>query len=497
MSSPNSKSVVIVGSGLGSLATALRLSTLGYDVTILEKFSQAGGRLNQIVLGDFKFDIGPSFMSMSYELDELFQSCGLKNPVQLEPLEPLYQVFFENNPRPYQIWKDLSKLEKEFAAIEPGLAPKVEKYLKRAQQFFEDTDSVVIKTNFYGYGDYLKKLLRVPMKHLPYLFKNMWQEVETHFSSNEMRMIFSLVAFFLGSTPFKTSAIYSLLNYIEFRHNGYWRVQGGMYKVVEELVRILKERGVKFYFNTEVKEVIGQNRVECVVDQNHKKWTADIFVCNADAASFRGLVLNRPSFRPEKLDKMEWSLAPFTIYLGVKGKIPQLGYHNYFLRNNFQEYAKKIFVSPTSPEKPYYYVNVASKLIEDCAPRDCENVFILCPVADLRFKADWSDKESLADSIIQDLSKRIGFDVSRQTLVRKVLSPPDWGEAFNLYQGSGLGLCHGIFQIGIFRPKNKDEKFNNLYYVGASTIPGTGLPMAIIGSRLITQRIQNEQRFLS
>ncbi len=491
------KKAIIIGSGLGGLSTALRLSNKGYDVTILEKHSTPGGRLNILEMDGFRFDMGPSFMSMTYELDELFESIGKNVPVELEELDPLYQVFFEGKDKPRLIWKDLQKLEKEFADIEPNLAEKANKYLERAGQFFHDTEDKVVKANFESKLGYILKLSRVPLKHLPYLYKTIWNEVEKTFSSEEVRIIFSLVAFFLGATPFKTPAIYSLLNYTEMRHNGYWKVKGGMYKLVEEIVKILDEMNVKIVYETEIVEVKNQNgKVSEVLDQNGKSWAADIFISNSDAASFRGNVLGRKKFSEEKLDKLHWTLAPFTIYLGVKGKIDKLNHHNYFLGSNFRGYADTIFTSSISPQKPYYYVNVLSKSDSSCAPEGCENIYILCPVPDMRYKKDWSDKEELANNIIDDLSKRVNFEIDKNIITKKILAPDDWAKMLNLYKGSGLGLAHDIDQVGAFRPKNKDEEFNNLYYVGASTTPGTGLPMVIISSKLVTERIENESSTL-
>ena len=485
------KTALIIGSGLGGLSTALRLSKKGYKVTILEKHSTPGGRMNIIEMGGYKFDMGPSFMSMTYELEELFKSIGKDVPVKLEELDPLYQVFFEGQEKPRKIFKDLKKLEKEFEDLEPNLAEKVDQYLTRAGQFFHDTEDKVVKANFTNKLEYILKLSRVPLKHLPYLFKTMWGEVDKTFKSEEVKIIFSLVAFFLGATPFNTPAIYSLLNYTEMRHNGYWKVKGGMYKLVEEIMKILNEFGVDIHYNTEIVSMGNNNgKLYQVVDQNGKIWEADIFISNSDAASFRGQILGRKKFTEEKLDKMHWTLAPFTVYLGVKGKMDKLMHHNYFLGSNFKGYANTIFTSSISPQKPYYYVNVLSKSDPETAPEGSENLFILCPVPDLRYKKDWTDKEELAQNIIDDLSARVGYDISANIEVKKILAPDDWAKTLNLYKGSGLGLAHDIDQVGAFRPKNKDEVFNNLYYVGASTTPGTGLPMVIISSRLVTERIE-------
>lgn len=489
---------VIIGSGLGGLSLALRLSSKGHEVTILEKYSSPGGRLNRLQKEGFTFDVGPSFMSMTYEMDELFSSSGVKNPLTLTELDPIYNVYFENRERPFRIFKDLKKLEEEFKGLEPNLAAKAEKYLKRAGEFFHDTEGKVVKSNFNSIAGYLLSLTGVPLKHLPYLFRSMWKEVDETFDSEEVKVIFSLVAFFLGSTPFQTPAIYSLLNYTEMRHNGYWKVEGGMYRMVEEIVKLLSERKVNLVFNTEVAEVLSNNgKVTGVKDATGKVWDADVYISNSDAASFRGQVLKRESWNEAKLDNMDWTLAPFTIYLGVKGKIDNLEHHNYFLGSNFKGYADTIFTSSISPQKPYYYVNVSSKSFPDCAPEGHENIFILCPVPDLRFKSDWSDREELAQNIIDDLSKRVGYDISANIVTKTIYDPADWGKMFNLYKGSGLGLAHGMMQVGAFRPRNKDEEFNNLYYVGASTTPGTGLPMVIISSKLVTERIEEDHGPLS
>lgn len=481
---------IIIGSGLGGLSTALRLSSIGHKVTILEKHSTAGGRLNQIKKDGFTFDLGPSFMSMSYELSELFSSCGIENPVRLQELDPIYQVYFEGREKPFRIWKDLHKLEEEFAGIEPDLAAKAERYLARAGKIFHDTEYRVVKKNFKNKLDYVLKLTRVPPRHLPFLFRNMWKEVENNFSSEEIRIIFSLVAFFLGSTPFQTPAIYSILNYTELKHDGYWKIEGGMYRLVEEINRLLAERNVDIVYNTEVTGFEHTDgTLTALIDQNGRRWNADVFISNADAASFRGLVLQRPRYTEKHLDRMDWTLAPFTIYLGIGKKIDGLMHHNYFLGSNFRGYADTIFTSSISPQKPYYYVNVPSKSYSECAPEGCESLLILCPVPDLRFKKDWSDKEELTDTIIDDLSRRTGFDIAQNTKVRITFAPDDWAAMLNLYKGSGLGLAHGMNQVGAFRPRNKDEKFSNLYYVGASTVPGTGLPMVIISSKLVLERI--------
>ena len=326
---------------------------------------------------------------------------------------------------------------------------------------------------------------------MPVLFRSFWQQVSKYFSSEEVKQILSLVAFFVGRTPFDTPAVYSLLSYTEFVHNGYFNVEGGMYKIVEGLVREIEKQDIKIHYNTEITgyhETKG--KLEYLTDAEGKKWKADIFLINADAAWFRGKILNRPEFSEEKLDKMKWTMGTLTFYLGIDQKIPGVQHHNYYLGSNFKEYANKIFTNPDSFEKPYYYVNVLSHSNADCAPEGCESLFFVCPVPDLRFKSNWDDREEIVNSIIRDFSKRIGIDVQKKIVSKTIYTPEEWRDQFNLHKGSALGLAHDMNQIGGFRPKNFDEKYKNVFYAGASTVPGTGLPMVVISSKLAVERIE-------
>ena len=484
-------SVLIVGAGLGGLATALRLAKKGYKVEIIEKNDQAGGRLNQLKKDGFTFDTGPSFFSMSYEFTEFASDCNIRLPFEYYSLDPLYTVNFNQSPVTYHLYKDLNKLAEQFKDVEPGFERKMRKYLEKSKHLFHDTVDVVIKSNYDSVLHYLITLLKVNPVHLPVLFRNFWQQVSGYFSSDDARQIISLVAFFLGRTPFDTAAVYTLLSYTEFMHDGYFNVKGGMYKIVEGIVDELNKENVRITYNTEIVDYSSDGRkLNSLIDKNNRNWSADIVVINADAAVFRGRIFKRLEFSEENLDRKEWTMGPLTMYLGIKCKLPHVQHHNYYLGNNFKDYADKVFKNPEILQKPYYYVNVLSRSNPDCAPKDSESLFFVCPVPDLRFKSNWDDSDKIVDSIITDFSNRIGKDIGPEIISKTVYTPVDWQDQFNLHRGSGLGLSHKMLQIGGFRPKNYDEVFKNVFYVGASTIPGTGLPMVIISSKLVFQRIE-------
>ncbi|OJX90464.1 MAG: phytoene desaturase [Paludibacter sp. 47-17] len=484
------KNVIIAGAGLGGLTTALRLAKRGYQVDILEKNERAGGRLNQVKKDGFTFDTGPSFFSMSYEFREFAKDCGIELPFEFVELDPLYTVNFSNSPKTYTLYKDLDKLADQFAEEEPDFKEKFQNYILKSGQLYNDTVDKVIKTNFDSKIGYLLTLATVNPVHLPVLLKTFWQQVERYFDSQQAQQIVSLIAFFLGRTPFDTSAVYTLLSHIEFVNDGYYNVKGGMYQIVTGLVKELKEAGVSFHFNTEVKAVKEANgKATALIDQNGKSWKADAFVINADAAVFRGRVLHRKQYSEARLRKMKWTMGYLTFYIGVNKKLPQVHHHNYFLGTNYKDYSLKVLKQPDTLEKPYYYVNVVSKHNPDCAPEGCESLFFVCPVPNLLYKRNWDDRDKIVDSILDDFSKRIGEDITQAIISRTIYTPLEWEKYFNLYEGSGLGLSHHMSQIGGFRPANADEDLSNLFYVGASTVPGAGLPMAVISSKLTTQRV--------
>lgn len=486
-----SRKVLIIGAGIGGLSTALRLVKKGYRVHLVEKNNQAGGRMNQLKKDGFTFDTGPSFFSMSYEFTGFARDCNIQLPFSYYPLDPLYSVNFNNNSRTYLLYKDIRELAGQFRDVEPFFEKSMQRYLEKSRHLFHDTIDVVIKNNFNSVAGYLLSLLKVNPRHMTVLFRSFYDHVSRYFSSEEVRQIISLVSFFLGRSPFETSAVYSLLSYSEFRHDGYFNVEGGMYRIIEGLLSELEKEKVSITYNTEIVDFIGDNRrLTAFIDNEGRKWESDIFVVNSDAAAFRGRVLRRRAFSEERLDRMEWTMGSLTMYLGLKCKLPGVFHHNYFLGDNYADYANTVLKNFDTVQTPYYYVNVLSKHNPGCAPDGCESLFFVCPVPDLRYKPDWSDRDKIADTIIRDFSAKIKTDISPEIVSRTIFTPLDWQQQFNLHRGSGLGLSHKMLQVGGFRPRNFDEHFGNLFYVGASTVPGTGLPMAVISSGLALRRVE-------
>jgi len=266
---------------------------------------------------------------MSYEFEELARDAEIDLPFQFNELDPIYTVWYDTPGKIFRIYKDTEKLAHEFRDYEPGFQKKMEDYLASAGKLYHDTEGLIIRQNFDTLAAYAINLLKVPPGHLPKLGRNFWQEVSRYFTSDEVREIISLVSFFLGGTPFNTPAVYSMLSYTEFVHDGYYNVKGGMYRITEGFVDLLQKAGVKISYNTSISGFNSEgNKINGFIDREGGQHKADLFVVNADAALFRSKVLERRKYATEKLDKMNWTMAPLTIYLGLDTKVPQIDHHN-------------------------------------------------------------------------------------------------------------------------------------------------------------------------
>jgi len=481
---------LVVGAGIGGLTAAMRLVKSGYEVEIVEKFHQAGGRVNLLQEDGFTFDSGATMMGMSYELKEFERDCQIQLPFKMVELNPLFDVIFEGSPKPYRISKNLTRLGKEFDDLEKNFPDKAKKFLHASGRLFHDSFPLLFKKNISNFFEHFISIAQLPYKHFPRFFRPYWQELGKYFQSDKVKQILSLPALFNGSTPFEISSFFSFLSYNQMKFDGNYSIEGGVYQLVQSLIDELVKNNVKIHYNTEIIDFVSENnKIKHLIDKNSRKWHADLFLINADACVFRNKVLKHPAYDATALDKMNWSMAPFSIYLGLSCKLPQLSQNTCVINPSFKEYAGKNLKHLLALDKPYYYVNIPSKANPHLAPLGCEAVMIQCLVPNLKYKKSWVDKKSVAENIIQDLSYKISLDLESFVLYEKIQTPEDWEQNFGLWRGSGFGPSLKLNQIGGFRTKNYDEKFQNLFYCGASTIPGNGIPMVIISSKLACERI--------
>lgn len=489
------KKAIIIGSGFGGLSTAGILGKAGYDVLVLEKNEQIGGRASKIEENGYTFDMGPSWYLMPEIFEHYFELLGenISDYLALEKLAPSYRIFFKDNKRfevPLDIFSDLEKSLKVFEEIEPGVTPNFYKFLDESTFKYK----VSLRSFLYkNYDSVLDFINADTIKHGARLniFKKMQPYVEKYFKTTEMQKIMQYTLVFLGSSPYNTPAIYSVMTHVDFR-GGVFFPKGGMWSLVDALGKVCTKFGVKFRINSSVKKILVENGKATGVElENGETIKADIVVSNADMhfTETKMLEPENQTYNEKYWDKKVVTPSGFIMYLGVDGKLPMLDHHNFIFAPDWQKGFSEIFNDPKIPTDPSIYISNVNKTDPSLAPENKENLFILVPLA---AGVDFTEEQKVefGDKMIQLMSKEFGVpDLAERIEYKKYFMPQDFKDRYNSYRGAALGLAHTIMQTGYFRPNNYSKKVKNLYYVGHFTNPGTGVPMCMISGELVYKRI--------
>jgi phytoene desaturase len=489
------KRVVVIGAGMGGLAAAIRLAATGFEVEVFEKHDQVGGRVGRLEAEGFSFDTGPSLLLMTDTYRELFRSAGrdLNDYVKLVPLDANYRVAFGDGDA-LTIRRTLPELVKELERIEPGVTPRFYRFLEDACHKYRLGRSEFVERDFEKAGDFfgvrnLKLLLKTRAVN------NYYRRVSKYFSSEKLRQAFSLQTMYLGLSPFEAPAVYSLLPYTELAEDGLWFPEGGMYSLIEAMERLATELGVRFHLNRPVEKVVVTKGRATGVRVNGGEIEADAVLANADLPyAYRELLGGTADadFRLRRREKLEYTASAFMLYLGVDGKLDDMVHHNFYLSERYKENFEAIFRDHELPEDPSFYAVVPSKTEPRMAPNGMQSLFVLVPVPHLGPNVDWSrDGKAFKDKVYGLLERRCGLDRGR-VVYEKVRTPEDWHDEYNLEEGAAFGIGHGILQVGYFRPPMVSKAVGGMYFVGASTRPGTGVPLVTIGARLVADRIRRE-----
>lgn len=492
MSSP--KTAIIIGAGIGGLATAALLAKDGYRVTVLEKNEQLGGRACVLKKKGFTFDMGPSWYLMPEVFDRFFAQFGKKTSqyIKLTRLKPQHRIFYPDKTT-VEITGDLDKDIALFESIEPGAGKKLQEYLAASQEKYETAMDHFLYRNMDTIFDFIKPEFVKRGRELR-VFETMQHYVQRFFKSEKLQQIIQYTLVFLGGAPTNTPALYSLMSHIDF-NLGVWYPVGGMYKVVEALAKLGKELGVTYKLKLPVDELVitpdasGKGRVSGV-RVGKKTYTADIVISNADYQHTERIMSDQ---RYAQYGEKYWNkrtLAPsaFLMYLGVKGKLPQLTHHNLYFGENWMTHFEEIFSNPQWPKTPSLYLNKTTHADKKMAPPGHETLFVLVPIASNLTETKKS-KEKYADYIIKYMDEVMDLKVKDRIVFKELFSVSDFAARYNSQGGTALGLAHTLFQTSIWRPTNHSSKVDNLYYVGSGTVPGIGVPICLISAELVRQRL--------
>ena len=491
------KSVAIIGAGIGGLAVANMLQKAGFQVHVYEKNEQLGGRAGKRVTKGFTFDTGPSWYLMPAVFEQYFAlfNINVNRELDIKRLDPAYKVFFESR-NPVTVHGDLQKDAKAFDAIEPGSGNALKRYVTEGNEIYHMAMKHFLYTNFTDPRDLVnREVLASTGRMAKLLLTTIHARVKTFVTSKPLQQILEYPMVFLGTSPFKAPAMYSLMSALDFKEGVFYPAKG-MYSIIELLVKIGTRLGVEYHTGVSVQSIIHDNGKAIGIKVNQQTIPADIVISNADLRHTELTLLDAParSYPDSFWQKKEAGISALLLYIGVKGSLPQLQHHNLLFVDKWRENFEDIYEAKQIPDSASLYVSRTSATDPSTAPKGHENMFVLAPLP-TGVTLTPSQQRSLATKFIAQIATAINeTDLQKNIVSLETFGPNDFSDTFNAWQGTALGMSHLLKQSAMWRIPNKSKKLSNLYYVGANTVPGIGLPMCLIGAELVYKRIMNIQR---
>jgi phytoene desaturase len=489
-------SALVIGAGIGGIAAAGRLARAGYQVTVLEKSSRPGGRTNILDKDGFRFDTGPTLFLMPAVFAETYRALGerMEEHLDLIRMEPTYRVHFHDDTT-LELTSDLIRMREQLDAIEPGSFEGFLRFLSEGYRHYYVSLDRFVGRNFRSLREYFSPANLPLIVQLKALQKH-YDNTSRFFRDPKLIAAFSFQNMYLGVSPYDALATYSLLQYTELAE-GVWFPRGGMYRVIEDLAAIAEGLGTRFHYNAPVRKIeVEGTRATGVVLEDGTRMQADVIIANADLPYvYRELLPDDGT--NARLNRLKYTSSAFMFYWGVSGeRSKMLHHHNVFLaENRYKESFDRIFRDLTLPDEPSFYVNAPTRTDPTFAPADGDSLMALVPVGHLneRQPQDWAALEQRAKETVLKRLEKIGVgDISSRIVFEATMNPAGYARD-NLMKGSAFGLSHNFLQVGYLRPQNRHARYRNLYFAGASTHPGTGLPIVLLSAQLAVERILQEQ----
>ncbi|QGG49134.1 phytoene desaturase family protein [Heliorestis convoluta] len=491
------RSVIVVGAGAAGLSTAVRLAHQGWDVTVLEKEGNPGGRLGAVEEKGYTIDIGPTIMMMDDVFRQFFTDIGknIEDYLELVRLNPLYQLHF-NDGTTMTLPSDMKDLLDEIRRINPDDVEGYLKYLSQIHGRYLAARHKFIEKPLTKLEDFLNVDTLVGMAQLKTL-NNMYHDISRFVKDERMRIALTFQSIYLGISPFDAPSIYTIIAYVEHGLSGVWYPKGGMNAIGKAMVKLLDEFGGTLRLNTEVTQILIENgRAKGVRLSTGEELYASVVISNVDFPMTMEKLIDKPhrgKYTNQKLESMTNSCGALMFYLGTNRRYEHLDVHNIYFTRNYKETLDQIFKEKKLPDDPAIYLYSPTKIDNSVAPEGKDVIYVLVPVPNLTSNVDWSKDLASFREVVMDKLERNGLtDLRNQIDFEKVYTPHTFEKRFNLYQGAAFGLAPTLLQSGYFRPSITSDTVRNLYFVGASVHPGGGVPVVMVCGKLATELILQE-----
>lgn len=484
--------IIVIGSGFGGLAAAIRLRAQGHDVTVVEQRDQAGGRAYVYKQDGFTFDGGPTIITAPWLIDDLFTLAGKKTAdyVQIVPIDPFYRIRFEDGSI-FTYNGDRANLLRQIRAFNPEDEAGYLKFVEQSEAVF-DTGMALIDKPFGKFTDMLKVLPDLIRLRADRSVAGM---ANAYIKDERLRQVFSFHPLLVGGNPFHTTSIYALIHHLEQKW-GVWFAMGGTGKLVEAFVRLFEDIGGTLRLSTKVSEIVIDERTGTATGvrlASGEVLAADAVVSNGDVAfTYKHLVA--PRFRRKytdaKLDKIDYSMSLFVIYFGTDKKYDDIAHHEIIMGPRYKELLKEVFDAKTLAKDFSLYLHRPTATDPSLAPPGCDSWYVLSPVPHLGGATDWKKAaQPYRDAIMKYLEERYMPGLSKHIVSEMRIDPLHFRDTLSSHMGSAFSVQPTLLQSAWFRPHNKSEDIPNLYFAGAGTHPGAGLPGVISSGKIVAEMI--------
>jgi phytoene desaturase len=485
----------VIGSGLGGLAAAIRLQSMGIETTIFEKRDLPGGRAYVFKDNGFTFDAGPTVITAPHCLEELFELSGrkLSDYVELMPVEPFYRLLWEDG-FSFEYGSDLADTLSQIRAKSPSDEQGYLKFLDYSREVFQEGYTNLVHVPFLNWWS----MIRVsPQLARLSAHRSVYSMVSKFIKDPHLRQAFSFHSLLVGGNPFNTSSIYTLIHFLE-RKWGVTFPKGGTGALIQAMVKLFEELGGKIMLNTEVARILeNDGAVQGVLLPDGTRMDLDLVVSNADVMhTYDKLLHQRPivATQTKRLKKMKYSMSLFLIYFGTKKTYPDMAHHTVCFGPRYRELLQEIFQDGTLAEDFSLYLHAPTRSDPDLAPPGHEAFYVLAPVPNLKEgKIDWNvEGERYAEKILKYLDQRYLPGLMENLVTKRIFTPLDFERELNAHQGSAFSLEPLLTQSAFFRTNNRDPKLKGLYFVGAGTHPGAGVPGVVNSAKATAGLIQED-----